>query len=197
MELTFTNCRRQCAGLPPYCYQADITNGTSDPTMQLDREAQVGCVTEQLKTTSLQVTKTMSTRTTTESVASVFTLVTTSFPTSSETSLTTILPTQSLVGTWGGTQPITRTTNSVGATGTYTTTVRGGPTVDSVRVENNPSDVTGRTVISTPPLVPTTDRVFDSAATKVTTPLTSSLVATFLTTTLVRTVTVGCTTGKT
>ncbi|KHO11352.1 hypothetical protein MAA_11167 [Metarhizium robertsii ARSEF 23] len=36
----------QCAGLAPYCYQANITNGTSDPTMQLDREAQVGCINE-------------------------------------------------------------------------------------------------------------------------------------------------------
>ncbi|KJK84941.1 hypothetical protein H633G_11236 [Metarhizium anisopliae BRIP 53284] len=176
----------QCAGLAPYCYQANITNGTSDPTMQLDREAQVGCINEVLRTTSVLVVKTMSTRTTIETAVSIFTWTTTSFPRSQETSPTVTLPSQSWV-TSGVVTPSSTLMNK-DPTGTDTTAAR-APTADSVRVEIPRSDMIGRTVRTTSPLPVTTDTVFDSGASKVTTPLVSSAVTTFLTTTLLRTVT--------
>ncbi|KID72173.1 uncharacterized protein G6M90_00g027770 [Metarhizium brunneum] len=183
----------QCAGLAPYCYQANITNGTSDPTMQLDREAQVGCINEVLRTTSVLVVKTMSTRTTTETAVSVFTWTTTSFPRSQETSPTVTLPSQSWV-TSGVATPSSTVMNK-DPTGTDTTAAR-APAADSVRVEIPRSDMIGRTVRTTSPLPVTTDTVFDSGASKVTTPLVTSAVTTFLTTTLLRTVTVSCAAGS-
>ncbi|KAF5132815.1 hypothetical protein E5D57_003437 [Metarhizium anisopliae] len=133
----------QCAGLAPYCYQANITNGTSDPTMQLDREAQVGCINEVLRTTSVLVVKTMSTRTTTETAVSIFTWTTTSFPRSQETSPTVTLPSQSWV-TSGVVTPSSTVMNK-DPTGTDTTAAR-APTPDSVRVEISRSDMIGRTL---------------------------------------------------
>ncbi|KAF5131342.1 hypothetical protein E5D57_007697 [Metarhizium anisopliae] len=182
----------QCAGFSPYCYQVNITNGTSDPSMQLDREAQVGCITELLKTSNVAITKVMPTRTATDTVVSVFTSTATLFI-KSQTPITTSIPAQSQFTSGVSTPPFTMTDKD--PTRTDTAAAR-APSVGSVQAEMPPSGVSGRTVTTTPPSALTTDKVFDSAATRVTTPVTSSVVVALLTTTLLRTVTVSCATGK-
>lgn len=192
METRLTNCSRQCTGFSPYCYQANITNGTSDPSMQLDREAQVGCITELLKTSNVVITKVMPTRTATDTVVSVFTSTTTLF-TKSQTPITTSIPAQSQFTSGVSTPPFTMTDKDPMRTDTAAARA---PSVGSVQAEMPPSSVSGKNVITTPPSALTTDKVFDSAATRVTTPVTSSVVVALLTTTLLRTVTVSCATGK-
>ena len=71
---------RRCAGMGPTCSRATISKGHSDLSLNNTLNGTVGCLVEELRTTSITTTYTTKTATLTVTTPAIITALTTSFP---------------------------------------------------------------------------------------------------------------------